>query len=447
MTKKRLPKFVYPLILLLLAVGIYFLVVSLNKQKDDSLAVSGTIEAVSSVISPEIGGKITQVFINEGDAVKTGDPLFAIDDTLLQAQHEIAAANLELAQSAEATAAAGVTTAQANVDLALAAARQESAVIRAADWQTAAPEGYTLPGGSFSPAELIAAAQNEVDAAIAAQTEAQAALADQLADADNAEFVAAEKTLLDDKFAAQSAQDVLTKANSSDNADLKDDAQVLYDDALASLEEAQTNYDDLLTIDAAEKILLARRDLVLAEERVQAAETRLASLQTGENSLKVQAVQAALHQAQAASMQASQAVAQAEANLALLDAQIAKLTVLAPIDGIVLTRSIEMGEVLSAGAQAVTMGQLDLLTITVFVPEEQIGLLTVGQSAEVLVDSFPGQVFTAEIIHIADEAEFTPRNVQTTESRKTTVFAVKLQITNPDGDLKPGMPADVTFIK
>lgn len=447
MTKKHMPKFVPPIILLLVAVGIYFLVTGLEKNSENSLTVSGTMEAVSSVISPEIGGKITQIFVFEGDPINAGDPLFRIDDTLLQAQREIAAANLALAQSAENTASAAVETAQANLDLALSAARQESAVIRAADWQTDSPEGYTLPGGSFSPADLIAAAQSEVDAALAAQTDAQTELADLLSDPGNGDFVAAEKALLTSKFAVQSAQDVLTKAASSGNADLKEDAQTLYDEALTELEDAQNEYDDLLESPAAEEILLARRDVVLAEERVQAAKTRLASLQTGEYSLKVQAAEAALQQAQAAASQAAQSVVQAQANLALVDTQIAKLTVLAPIDGIVLTRSIEMGEVISSGAQAVTVGQLDPLTITVYVPESEIGLLTVGQSAEVMVDSFPGEVFTAEIIHIADEAEFTPRNVQTTESRKTTVFAVKLQITNPDGDLKPGMPADVTFIK
>jgi len=63
----------------------------------------------------------------------------------------------------------------------------------------------------------------------------------------------------------------------------------------------------------------------------------------------------------------------------------------------------------------------------------------------VTVDSHPGVVFAATVVHIADEAEFTPRNVQTVEGRRATVYAVKLDVPNPDGQLKPGMPADVTF--
>jgi HlyD family secretion protein len=68
-----------------------------------------------------------------------------------------------------------------------------------------------------------------------------------------------------------------------------------------------------------------------------------------------------------------------------------------------------------------------------------------GQTAEVRVDSFPGLTFTATVVHIADQAEFTPRNVQTVEGRSSTFYAIKLQVSDPDGKLKIGMPADVVF--
>lgn len=445
MPKKNFPKFVIPLVLLILAAVIYFVVIGLQKKGAETLVVSGTIEAVSSVVSPEISGKVTEVLVNEGDAVKAGDPLFKLDDTLLQAQRDVAEANLALAQSAQTTAQAGVATAQTNFDLILAAALQESAALRAADWQTANPEGYTLPGGSFTPAELITAAQLALNLATSTRITSEMALADIISDEANADFIAAENQLLESKFEFQAASDVLAKANTSNNSELKDDAQVIYDDALAALQDAQIAYDDLKDTNVGTKILLARRDLVLRTEIEQAAESRLASLQTGGNSLKVLAAQAALQQAQAAADQTSQSVAQAEASLALLDVQISKLTVTAPADGVVLTRAVELGEVVSAGSSALTIGQLDPLLITVYVPEDQVGLLLVGQIADLAVDSFPGETFEAHIVQISDEAEFTPRNVQTVEGRKTTVFAVKLQLDNPDGKLKPGMPADVTF--
>jgi multidrug efflux pump subunit AcrA (membrane-fusion protein) len=92
-----------------------------------------------------------------------------------------------------------------------------------------------------------------------------------------------------------------------------------------------------------------------------------------------------------------------------------------------------------------TLGRLDNLTITVYVPEDRYGELSLGQSATMTVDSFPGETFTATVSHIAEQAEFTPRNVQTMEGRTSTVFAIKLQVQDPGGKLKPGMPADVTF--
>jgi len=447
MKSKHFPKFLIPVILLVLAVAVYFLVTALSSKAVKPLAVSGTIEAESSVISPEIGGKVTAVKVNEGDSVKAGDVLFSIDDTLLQAQRTVAEAALTLSQDAAATSQAAAETAQANYDVTLAAARQESTALRAADWSVSNPTGYTLPGGSFTPKQLIEAAQAGVDDATGVRSDAQSALDALLADPANLDFVKAENALLMCKFEVQAASDVLAKANTSTNTDLKNAAQTAYDDAKTRLEDAQKVYDDLIETDSAVKILTARRNLVLAVERVGAAQSRLAALQTGENSLKVMAAQAVLAQASAAAVQAEASIQQAQANLALLDAQLAKLSIKAPFDGTVLGRSVEVGEVFSPSAPAFTLGQLDPLTITVYVPESEVGLLSINQSAELSVDSYPGETFTAVVIHIADQAEFTPRNVQTAEGRKTTVFAVKLQISNADGKLKPGMPADVTFSK
>jgi HlyD family secretion protein len=168
-------------------------------------------------------------------------------------------------------------------------------------------------------------------------------------------------------------------------------------------------------------------------------------LQTGEDSPQVRIASMGLEQAQAGLQQAETAVRQAEANLELLDTQIDKLVVYAPIDGVVLNRNAEPGEFLQPGSTTFAIADLGDMTITVYVPEDRYGEISLGQAAEVMVDSFPGETFNAEVIHIADQAEFTPRNVQTVEGRSSTVYAIKLKVTNPDGKLKIGMPADVTF--
>ena len=115
----------------------------------------------------------------------------------------------------------------------------------------------------------------------------------------------------------------------------------------------------------------------------------------------VTAAQGAMDQAQTAYDQSQKAVAEAQANLDLLDAQLAKLTVYAPMDGVILTRSVEPGEFVQPGAAALTMGDITQLTITVYVPEDRYGEIHLGQEASVKVDSFPGQTFTAQVTHIA----------------------------------------------
>jgi len=153
----------------------------------------------------------------------------------------------------------------------------------------------------------------------------------------------------------------------------------------------------------------------------------------------------AVDQAKAAMDQAQTGIKTAEANLALLDTQMKKLAVYAPMDGVVLTRNVEPGEFVQPGAVALTIADLNNLTITVYVPEDQYGKIALGQKATVTIDAFPSESFNAEVIHIADQAEFTPRNVQTVEGRSSTVFAIKLKVTDPTGKLKIGMPADVVF--
>src|SRR5262249_42289164 len=159
-------------------------------------------------------------------------------------------------------------------------------------------------------------------------------------------------------------------------------------------------------------------------------------LQTGQYSPQVKIASMALEQAKSGLQQAQSAVNQAEANLALLDTQLAQLTVSAPLDGVILTRNVEPGEFVQPGAVAFAMADLNNITITVYVPEDRYGQLKLGQAADVTVDSFPGETFKAEVIHIADQAEFTPRNVQTVEGRSSTVYAIKLRVDDSEGKLK-----------
>jgi multidrug resistance efflux pump len=116
-----------------------------------------------------------------------------------------------------------------------------------------------------------------------------------------------------------------------------------------------------------------------------------------------------------------------------------------PLTGVVLEKVAEAGEIVAPAGTLLVVGDLRSLTLTVYVPEDRFGRMNLGQQFPISVDSFPGKAFTGTVTHIADQAEFTPRNVQTVGSRKITVFAVRLTIENPDLALKPGMPADVNL--
>jgi HlyD family secretion protein len=136
-------------------------------------------------------------------------------------------------------------------------------------------------------------------------------------------------------------------------------------------------------------------------------------------------------------------VQQAKAQLAELDNQIGYLDIPSPLAGVVLTRSVELGEHVAPGSPLFSLVDLNRLYLKVYVPEPLIGRVALGQRAEVRVDAYPDRAFAATVTKVATAAEFTPKNVETKEERVKLVFAVELSLAeNPGGVLKPGMPAD-----
>ena len=125
--------------------------------------------------------------------------------------------------------------------------------------------------------------------------------------------------------------------------------------------------------------------------------------------------------------------------------QLRDTRITSPLDGTVLTRAVEPGELVQPGTPLYSILNLDKLYMKVYVPEPDVGKLKLGQNARVYVDAYPEQPFDATVTKIAQEAEFTPKNVQTREERVKQVFGVELSIDNPDGKLKPGMPGDAVL--
>jgi len=129
--------------------------------------------------------------------------------------------------------------------------------------------------------------------------------------------------------------------------------------------------------------------------------------------------------------------------MASLQRQIRECSLFAPRAGRVITVYLEPGEVAAPGRGIVRIADLEELHVRVYIPAPLIGRVTLGGEAVVRVDSFPDRTFPGRVVHIADEAEFTPKNVQTPEARADLVFAVKVTVANREGHLKIGLPADV----
>jgi HlyD family secretion protein len=332
-----------------------------------------------------------------------------------------------------------MVSAQTRYDQTLQAALAAQEAQRNKDWRVSAPTEFDQPTWYFNQAEQIAAAQTEVDNAKAALDAALANLDKVVADLNNAGYIEADKRLANARIAFQIADDIKVQTeNVTENGGLVDAAYDYYNAAEAELNAAQDAFNALADTKADDNVQYARGQVLVAQQRYDAAYKNLLSLQTGAESPAVVAALNALDQAKAA-------LAQAQSNLALIDTQMTKLTVYAPMEGMVLVRNVEPGEFVQPGATALTMADLSNITITVFVPEDRYGVISLGQQAEVAVDSFLGVTFAAEVTHIADQAEFTPRNIQTVEGRSSTVYAIKLIVTDTGGKLKIGMPADVTF--
>jgi len=444
-------RIVIPIVILLalIAVGTWYIIRSRDTQAGGPITASGTVEAVEILVAPELAGRVTEVLVAKGNQVKAGDPLFRLDDELLRSQHQRAVTALESSQTNLSTALTGLE--MANASLRFAEANLEVVSANAEVELLAAQQA--LDNLFENEDVVLAVAMEAVATANRAVREAQYRLDNFTVpitqkDMTAMEAISATKKLLDqarlnfEPYKYRSSDDPTRE----ELREALDEAQADYDSAVkrmeyeTALDGAQATWDN--TMQDLESLMNGPDpdDIAMLETRIKAAQT---SPKQAEASV-VQA-EVGILQAQSRLEQAEASVAQALSELDLIEVQMGKLVVYAPSPGVVLSRKIEPGEVVAAGAPVMTIGQLDQLNITVYVPENLYGKINLGEKVNVTVDSFPNETFSAKVVYIADQAEYTPRNVQTAEGRRTTVFAIELAIANPEGKLKPGMPADVCF--
>lgn len=201
--------------------------------------------------------------------------------------------------------------------------------------------------------------------------------------------------------------------------------------AKQNLVQAQTGYD-LAT-------LTLKRVKALAEQG-SATQQKLDEARTAEEQAQSQ-VASVRNQIEALGAEKGKLVA----GIQLLESRIRDGVLLSPLDGIVLSRSVEPGEVLGAGATAMRIADLSHLKLRVYLSVSDVDLVKLGQPVTVYVDALEGDPLEGKVSWISSEAEFTPKNVQTRQARTQLVYAVKVELANPDGRLAIGMPAEMVM--
>jgi multidrug resistance efflux pump len=413
--------------------GVYFFVLdpAPNQAEAHDLTASGFIEAEEIAIAPELGGRVLELAAEEGDDVEAGQVLARLDGTLLEAQIEAAQAGLDMAQAELAQARAGARpeqVRQAEAGLAQAQAGRDGAYQAWQDLIALRDNPQQLDAQIAQAEAQVAAAKAALDQAVAYKDMAQIAY-DQYTDIEGS---------LDEKLSQipkEYRPGIPMSFHLIPNAYWKawvgvNTAGAAYDGAVQALNNLYAIRDNPQELNA--QIAEAEAQLKQAEASVAMAQAHLDGLEAGATSEEIAIAEAQVEQAQAA----------LDALLVLRDKQV----IVAPVGGVVLEVSIRQGELAAPGGTLLTLGDLDQVTLTVYVPESRLGQVNVGQEVAVGVDSFPDRTFTGTVIAIADEAEFTPRNVQTQEERVNMVFAVDVRIPNPDHALKPGLPADAVIL-
>ena len=140
--------------------------------------------------------------------------------------------------------------------------------------------------------------------------------------------------------------------------------------------------------------------------------------------------------------QAGAVLDQARQALALAETRRGYATLYSPTSGVVLSENVEAGEFVSPGTPVITIGDLKRVFLRAYINETDLGRVKTGQTVRIKTDTFPGKTYEGRISFMASQAEFTPKNIQTQKERVKLVYRIKVDIPNPNLELKPGMPAD-----
>ncbi len=469
------------------------------------IEASGMIEATEITISSEIGGKIIKEYISEGENVKKGQLLVELDDKVLksqlkQAQAAVAAAETQLEIAMAGTRHEQIDQAKASLNQARAQKRgayksyqnalalynqrtAQQMQVDAAQTQVDTLEAQKAGAEKgLENAKKLAQVSPQLDAAETALKSAQASYDKALAAKDGASAAVDAAlanynylTLLYPSPRTQIQQEEINSAwyNYQNAISQLHQAEAGLISAQIALEGAQKNYDNVklieetnqqAQIDAAQtQVDLSKAQLTGAQKNLNSSKKLYDERTQAQQQVDVAETQYEIAKAQEAAAKAQlnllingpttldikliQAqVDQARASLLQVQASLDKTKFEAPRPGIIATKYYEVGETVTPGSPICKLIDLNKVTLTVYIPEIELGKVKIGQKVNVFIDSFPNKIFKGKVTKISSEAEFTPSNIQTKDLRASIVFAVTITIKNKNQILKPGMPADAQII-
>lgn len=417
-------------ILVIISLTYFFYYRFFTNIKTNKIEANGTLEATEIQISSEVSGRIEKVAFEEGDKIKINQLLAIVNDDIYKNQVLQAKANFLANQSKYQSLKVGARKEEIE-QVALLKEQSEKLLLGSNKNYYDSKELYdnrSVPKQQLDSAETqYKTSKNQYETAKANLEQLKSS------------FKITKSNLLRTK-------DLYNKQSISTQQ--LDTAQNQFDIVSAQLKMAEQNLNQSKTLMAGaernfknvqniyENRAQQKLQLHSAEVQKEVAESNLEISKKKLDLIKAQAKKEDLDSLKSITMQA-------DAGVKLAQIQLDKTKIKSNVEGIVITKSIEKGEIVNQGSLIATIADLSKIWLRVYVPEYQVNLLKIGQNVNIKTDSSPDKIFTGKIIQISSKAEFTPRNVQTKEERVNQVFGVKIAITNNNLELKAGVPADV----
>lgn len=383
--KKRLPIIIF---LAAAAVGLYLWRSGTFNKPDNRILVSGNLELTLVDLSFKIAGRMTELHVKEGDWVKKGQLIARLDPTQLQQQRFRDVAAISNAQSNYDQLVTSIQYQEATLESDIAA--------RKADLDDARAKLDALLAGS-RPQEI-----QQADAGVA---DAKAQLDQARADWERAQMLYKNADISTQQF---------------------DQFRQRFDSATAMAHQANEKAALVKEGPRKEDIAAGRAQVARAQAALGTAEANRIDLVRKRQELVARKAQ----------------IEQARGQAGISEAQLNDTEIFAPIDGVVLVKSAEAGEVLAAGTTIVTIGDLDHPWLRAYVGETDLGRVKLGEKVKLSTDSYPGKVYWGTVSFISSEAEFTPKQIQTKEERAKLVYRIKVDVDNAAHELKNNMPVD-----